>query len=83
MDKDFWMLLTNLEFLLIPYCHILNILQSDKSRLHEVLHCFAYLYQFWEEYPDDEMSNNILLRLQKRWEFKSMITKQMRIKFEK
>ncbi|PKY35563.1 hypothetical protein RhiirB3_456524 [Rhizophagus irregularis] len=68
MDDTFWELLTTLEFLLDPYCHVLNILQTDKARLHEVLHCFAYLYQFWKEFPDDDMADEILLRLQKRWE---------------
>ncbi len=46
MDNSFWELLTKLEEILIPYCHILNILQTDKARLFEVLHRFAYLYQF-------------------------------------
>ncbi|GBC31626.2 ribonuclease H-like domain-containing protein [Rhizophagus irregularis DAOM 181602=DAOM 197198] len=68
MDDTFWELLTTLEFLLESYCHVLNILQTDKARLHEVLHCFAYLYQFWKEFPDDDMADEILLRLQKRWE---------------
>ncbi|GBC31633.2 ribonuclease H-like domain-containing protein [Rhizophagus irregularis DAOM 181602=DAOM 197198] len=68
MDDTFWELLTTLEFLLDPYCYVLNILQTDKARLHEVLHCFAYLYQFWKEFPDDDMADEILLRLQKRWE---------------
>ncbi|CAB4377621.1 unnamed protein product [Rhizophagus irregularis] len=61
MDDTFWELLTTLEFLLDPYCHVLNILQTDKARLHEVLHCFAYLYQFWKEFPDDDMADEILL----------------------
>jgi len=63
MDETFWELLIELEQLLTPYCHALNILQTDKARLHEVLHCFAYLYQFWEEYPDNDLANKILTRL--------------------
>jgi len=46
MNDSFWELLTKLEQILIPYCRILNILQGDKARLYEVLHGFAYLYQF-------------------------------------
>ena len=68
MNRSFWELLTKLEQILIPYCHILNILQGDKARLYEVLHGFAYLYQFWQKYPDSNMANGILIRLQKRWE---------------
>ena len=33
MNENFWELLTKLEQLLIPYCAILNILQTDKARL--------------------------------------------------
>ncbi|PKB94981.1 hypothetical protein RhiirA5_386324 [Rhizophagus irregularis] len=68
MNGRFWELLTKLEQLLIPYCAILNILQTDKARLFEVLHGFAYLYQFWQKYPDNNMANGILIRLQKKWE---------------
>ena len=46
MNGCFWKSLTKLEQLLIPSCAILNILQTDKARLLEVLHGFAYLYQF-------------------------------------
>ena len=66
MDNSFWELLTKLEEILIPYCHILNILQTDKARLFEILHGFAYLYQFWQQYPDSNIANKVLIKLQKR-----------------
>jgi len=68
MNENFWELLAKLEQLLIPYCRILNILQTDKARLYEVLHGFAYLCQFWKDYEDSNMANRILTRLQQRWE---------------
>ncbi|RHZ86715.1 hypothetical protein Glove_46g111 [Diversispora epigaea] len=46
MNENFWENLIKLEQLLIPYCQILNILQTDKARLYEVLYGFAYLTQF-------------------------------------
>ena len=68
MNNSFWELLTKLEKILIPYCHILNVLQTDKVRLFEVLHGFAYLYQFWQKYPDSHINTSeILIKLQKRW----------------
>ena len=66
MNDSFWELLTKLEQILIPYCRILNILQGDKARLYEVLHGFAYLYQFWQKYPDNNIANEVLNRLQKK-----------------
>ena len=66
MNRCFWKSLTKLEQLLIPYCAILNILQTDKARLFEVLHGFAYLYQFWQKYPNSNMANGILIRLEKK-----------------
>ncbi|RHZ86780.1 hypothetical protein Glove_46g127 [Diversispora epigaea] len=68
MNENFWENLIKLEQLLIPYCQILNILQTDKARLYEILHGFAYLTQFWKKYIDSNMANRILTRLQKRWE---------------
>ena len=67
MSNTFWELLIKLEQLLIPHYFILNILQTDKARLYEVLHGFTYLYQFWKEYSDSDISSRILIRLQKRW----------------
>jgi len=66
MNENFWESLEKLEQFLIPYCKTLNILQTDRARLHEVLHCFAYLYQFWQG-SDNDMSEEILTRLENRW----------------
>jgi hypothetical protein len=68
MNGGFWELLTKLEQLLILYCTILNILQTDKVQLFEILHGFAYLYQFWQKYSNSNMANGILIQLEKRWE---------------
>ncbi|PKC01191.1 hypothetical protein RhiirA5_427115 [Rhizophagus irregularis] len=46
MNGHFWESLIKLEQLLLSYYAILNILQIDKARLFEVLHGFAYIYQF-------------------------------------
>ncbi|GBC33236.2 ribonuclease H-like domain-containing protein [Rhizophagus irregularis DAOM 181602=DAOM 197198] len=46
MNEHFWESLIKLEQLLLSYYAILNILQIDKARLFEVLHGFAYIYQF-------------------------------------
>ncbi|GES78864.1 ribonuclease H-like domain-containing protein [Rhizophagus clarus] len=43
MNKSFWESLVTLEQLLAPYCCILNILQTDKARLHELV----YYYKAW------------------------------------
>ena len=66
MDNHFWELLTRLEQILIPYCRILNILQTDKARLYEVLHGFGYLYQFWQKHSDNNIANEVLIRLKKK-----------------
>jgi hypothetical protein len=43
MSEPFWNRLLELDQILVPYCNILNKLQSDKARLYEVLHCYAYI----------------------------------------
>ena len=53
--------------MLYPYCKILNILQKDKARLFQVTHCFAYLYQFWNNYADIRLATQIQVRLERRW----------------
>ncbi|CAJ0877912.1 3659_t:CDS:2, partial [Entrophospora sp. SA101] len=67
MNESFWDELLKLDQILIPYCNILNKLQSDKARLYEVLHCYAYLYQFWKSYSDELLASRILSRLENRW----------------
>jgi len=46
----------------------LDTLQSDKVKLHEVLHGFGYFVKFWKDYDDLELSTKMLNRLQKRWQ---------------
>src|SRR5438034_3644835 len=55
--------------MLYPYCKILNILQRDKTRLFQVIHGLAYLYQFWDNYMDThtELAIKLQNRLEKRW----------------
>ncbi|GBC01502.1 hypothetical protein RclHR1_04200020 [Rhizophagus clarus] len=45
MNEHFWELLIKLEQLLLFYCAILNILQTDKAQLFEVLHG----WELWEQ----------------------------------
>ena len=55
--------------MLYPYCKILNILQRDKTRLFQVIHGLAYLYQFWDNYMDThtELAIKLQTRLEKKW----------------
>ena len=46
----------------------MDTLQSDKVKLHEVLHGFGYFVKFWKDYDDLELSTKMLNRLQKRWQ---------------
>ena len=51
IDSDFfWENLASLAEILDPYCKILNVLQSDKARLFQVIHSLGYLSQFWSDY---------------------------------
>ncbi|CAJ0878992.1 12869_t:CDS:2 [Entrophospora sp. SA101] len=45
LDEDWWLLLSKLVLVLKPYCIILDILQRDKARLHEVLGGFGYFFK--------------------------------------
>ncbi|GBC24452.2 ribonuclease H-like domain-containing protein [Rhizophagus irregularis DAOM 181602=DAOM 197198] len=68
LDETWWQSLSELVKILKPYCIILDILQYDKARLHEVLHGFGYFIKFWKDYDDIELSEKILDRLQTRWQ---------------
>jgi hypothetical protein len=46
----------------------LDILQSDKARLHEVLHGFGYFVKFWKDYDNINLGAKMLDRLQTRWQ---------------
>ncbi|CAG8687218.1 21600_t:CDS:2 [Cetraspora pellucida] len=45
LDNSWWFDLQELEALLLSYCLVLNKLQCDHSRLHEVLHSFRWIVQ--------------------------------------
>ncbi|RHZ80732.1 hypothetical protein Glove_132g88 [Diversispora epigaea] len=63
----FWQHLGLLVEILHPYCKILNMLQSNKARLHEVIHSLAYIAQFWNNYSDSNLATRLIIRLEKRW----------------
>jgi hypothetical protein len=46
---------------------LLNILQSDKARLFQVLQSLGFLVQFWLNYSDSILSTKLITRLEKRW----------------
>jgi len=56
-----------LQEILLPYCGVLNKLQSDKARLFELLHALGYFIQFWNQYSDVELGEKMIERLEKRW----------------
>ena len=53
--------------MLLPYCDILNKLQSDKAHLFEVLHTLGYFVQYWKQFSDVELGEKIINRLEKCW----------------
>ncbi|CAG8677084.1 6107_t:CDS:2 [Cetraspora pellucida] len=53
-----------LHSLLLPYCEVLNKLQSDTAHLHEVLQSFGGILKMWEEYPDENLADRIILQLE-------------------
>jgi len=68
LDENWWLSLSKLVLVLKPYCIILDILQSDKARLHEVLGGFGYFVEFWKKYDESELREKMLNRLQSRWQ---------------
>ncbi|CAJ0638719.1 11641_t:CDS:2, partial [Entrophospora sp. SA101] len=60
LDEDWWLLLSKLVLVLKPYCIILDILQRDKARLHEVLGGFGYFVEFWKKYDESELREKML-----------------------
>ena len=44
-DDVWWREIKQLERLLYPFCGVLNKLQAENARLHDVLHGFAYFYK--------------------------------------
>jgi hypothetical protein len=68
IDSDFfWENLASLAEILDPYCKILNVLQSDKARLFQVIHSLGYLSQFWSDHINVELATKLIDRLELRW----------------
>ncbi|GES84755.1 ribonuclease H-like domain-containing protein [Rhizophagus clarus] len=67
LDNDWWEKIEFLQDILLPYCGVLNKLQCDKARLYEVLHALGYFCQFWKQFPDSDLGNQMIDRLEKRW----------------
>src|SRR5581483_2792283 len=67
-SNNFWDNLLLLTEILDPYCRILNVLQSDKARLFQVIHSLGYLHQFWSNYSNTELATKLIDRLERRWE---------------
>jgi len=65
-SNNFWENLMLLIEILNPYCKILNVLQSDKARLFQVIHGLGYLSQFWSNYSNTELATKIINRLERR-----------------
>src|SRR6185369_6983922 len=66
-STTFWKNLKLLIDILYPYCKILDILQSDKAHLHEVIHSFGYIAQLWNTNSNSDLSSRLVARLEKRW----------------
>ncbi|CAB4419430.1 unnamed protein product [Rhizophagus irregularis] len=66
-SESFWTNIHLIVEMLYPYCKILDILQKDKARLFQVTHCFAYLFQFWNDHANIQLAARIQVRLEKRW----------------
>ncbi|GET00149.1 ribonuclease H-like domain-containing protein [Rhizophagus clarus] len=67
LDNDWWEKIKLLQDILLPYCGVLNKLQCDKARLYEVLYALEYFCQFWKQFPDSDLGNQMIDRLEKRW----------------
>ncbi|CAG8534666.1 13468_t:CDS:1, partial [Ambispora gerdemannii] len=59
-STNFWTNIYHLLHILWPYCTILNILQSDKARLHQVITSLGYLVQVWKNYDDEQLRNQLI-----------------------
>ncbi|CAG8503722.1 17012_t:CDS:2 [Dentiscutata erythropus] len=66
LNDNFWQSVKSLYSLLLPYCEVLNKLQSDTARLHEVLQSFGGILKIWKEYPDENLAERIILWLEQR-----------------
>ncbi|CAJ0840501.1 11937_t:CDS:2 [Entrophospora sp. SA101] len=57
-NEDWWKDIKKLEKLLLPFCGALNKLQTDNACLHDM----------WKEYPDQNLSARMTIRLEKHWQ---------------
>ena len=64
---NFWSQLYELQNLLLPLCGILNKLQKDIARLHEIVHCFGWIIKIFMNHEDESFSNQMIERLKTRW----------------
>ena len=64
---NFWSQLYELQNLLLPLCGVLNKLQKDIARLHEILHCFSWIIKIFINHEDKFFSNQMIERLKTRW----------------
>ncbi|PKY28336.1 hypothetical protein RhiirB3_444446 [Rhizophagus irregularis] len=60
LDNDWWNTIESLQEVLLPYCGVLNKLQSDKARLFELLHALGYFIQFWNQFPNIELGEKMI-----------------------
>ena len=67
LDNNWWNTIESLQKVLLPYCGVLNKLQSDKARLFELLYALGYFVQFWSNFSDVELGEKMIERLEKRW----------------
>src|SRR5581483_4985103 len=68
MNDSFWLQISQLSILMQPYCRALDKLQSDKARLSDVALSFGYFIKFWEQNSDRLLAENIITRLENRWQ---------------
>ncbi|RIA98764.1 hypothetical protein C1645_812453 [Glomus cerebriforme] len=67
LNNNWWNIIEILQDILLPYCGILNKLQSDNACLFEVLHALGYFIQYWNQFSDTELGEKMIERLEKRW----------------
>ncbi|CAG8660791.1 25063_t:CDS:2 [Dentiscutata erythropus] len=68
LDSNWWTDLRQLEAILLPYCSILNKLQCDQAKLHDVLHGFGWIVQVIENLSDLDLRTNLLMHIERRWQ---------------
>src|SRR5690242_9433761 len=65
-DSNFWVQLYKLQNLLFSLCGILNKLQKNAARLFEIMHCFGWLIKTFADCKDEDFSEHMVTRLEKR-----------------